>query len=102
MSKSIAAPEDLYKRAAEIAAKDHVSVEEFVFGVGLQIGLPAGSMSSPVQNSSTGRSSSEHWKKSPTWSPRTTIACKRSCTNRNLKPRATSGDAPAPTRSSEF
>jgi len=33
MSKSIAAHEDLYKRAAEIAAKDHVSVEEFVSGV---------------------------------------------------------------------
>ena len=30
MSKSIAVPEDLYNKAAEIAAKDHVSVEEFV------------------------------------------------------------------------
>jgi hypothetical protein len=30
MSKTIAVPEDLYKRAAELAAKDHVSVEEFV------------------------------------------------------------------------
>jgi hypothetical protein len=30
MSKSIAVPEDLYDRAAELAAKDHVSVEEFV------------------------------------------------------------------------
>jgi hypothetical protein len=30
MSKSIAVPEDLYKRAAELAAKDHVSIEEFV------------------------------------------------------------------------
>ena len=30
MSKSIAVPEDLYKRAAELAARDHVSVEEFV------------------------------------------------------------------------
>ena len=30
MSKSIAVPEDLYKRVAELAAKDHVSVEEFV------------------------------------------------------------------------
>ena len=30
MSKSIAVPEDLYQRAAEFAAKDHVSVEEFV------------------------------------------------------------------------
>ncbi len=30
MSKNIAVPEDLYKRAAEVAAKDHVSVEEFV------------------------------------------------------------------------
>jgi len=30
MSKSIAVPEDLYQRAAELAAKDHVSVEEFV------------------------------------------------------------------------
>ena len=30
MSKSIAVPEDLYKRAAEVAAKDRVSVEEFV------------------------------------------------------------------------
>jgi hypothetical protein len=33
MSKSIDVPEDLYKRAAELAAKDHVSVEEFVSGV---------------------------------------------------------------------
>jgi hypothetical protein len=33
MSKSIAVPEDLYKRAAELAAKDHVSVEEFVSAV---------------------------------------------------------------------
>jgi hypothetical protein len=30
MSKSIAVPEDLYDRAAELAAKDHLSVEEFV------------------------------------------------------------------------
>jgi len=30
MSKSIAVPEDLYNRAAELAAKDHISVEEFV------------------------------------------------------------------------
>ena len=30
MSKSIAVPEDLYNKAVEIAAKDHVSVEEFV------------------------------------------------------------------------
>jgi hypothetical protein len=30
MSKSVAIPEDLYYRAAELAAKDHVSVEEFV------------------------------------------------------------------------
>jgi hypothetical protein len=29
MSKSIVVPEDLYKRAAELAAKDRVSVEEF-------------------------------------------------------------------------
>jgi hypothetical protein len=29
MSKSIAVPEDLYNRAAELAARDHVSVEEF-------------------------------------------------------------------------
>jgi hypothetical protein len=33
MSKSIAVPEDLYKRAAELAAKDQVSVEEFVSAV---------------------------------------------------------------------
>lgn len=33
MSKSIALPEDLYNKAAEIAARDHVSVEEFVSGV---------------------------------------------------------------------
>ena len=33
MSKSIAVPEDLYKRAAELAAKDRVSVEEFVSAV---------------------------------------------------------------------
>ena len=30
MSKSIAVPEDLYNKAAELAAKEHVSVEEFV------------------------------------------------------------------------
>ena len=30
MSKSIAVPEDLYDKAAELAAKDHVSVDEFV------------------------------------------------------------------------
>jgi hypothetical protein len=30
MSKSIAVPESLYNKAAELAAKDHVSVEEFV------------------------------------------------------------------------
>jgi hypothetical protein len=30
MSKSIAVPEDLYNKAVEIAARDHVSVEEFV------------------------------------------------------------------------
>ena len=33
MSKSIAVPEDLYQRAADLAAKDHVSVEEFVSAV---------------------------------------------------------------------
>jgi len=33
MSKRIAVPEDLYKRAAELAAKDHISVEEFVNAV---------------------------------------------------------------------
>ena len=30
MSKTIAVPEDLYDKAAAVAAKDHVSVEEFV------------------------------------------------------------------------
>lgn len=30
MSKSIAVPEDLYDKAVEIAARDNVSVEEFV------------------------------------------------------------------------
>jgi len=30
MSKSIRVSEDLYNRASELAAKDHVSVEEFV------------------------------------------------------------------------
>ena len=33
MSKSIAVPEDLYQRAAELAARDHVSVDEFVSAV---------------------------------------------------------------------
>ena len=33
MSKSIALPEDLYNKAAELAAKDHVSVEELVSSV---------------------------------------------------------------------
>ncbi len=33
MSKSIAVPEDLYNKAAEMAAKDQVSVEEFVSAV---------------------------------------------------------------------
>jgi len=30
MSKIVAVPDDLYNRAAEVAAKDQVSVEEFV------------------------------------------------------------------------
>jgi hypothetical protein len=30
MSKSVAVPEDLYNKAAEIAAKDHISTDEFV------------------------------------------------------------------------
>jgi hypothetical protein len=30
MSRSIAVPDDLYKKAVELAAKDRVSVEEFV------------------------------------------------------------------------
>ena len=30
MSRSIAVSEELYNKAAELAAKDHVSVEEFV------------------------------------------------------------------------
>ena len=33
MSKSIAVPEDLYNKAVELAANDHVSVEEFVSAV---------------------------------------------------------------------
>jgi hypothetical protein len=33
MSKSIAIGEDLYNKAAELAAKDHISVEEFVSAV---------------------------------------------------------------------
>ena len=33
MSKSIAVPDDLYNRATELAAKDHVSVEDFVSAV---------------------------------------------------------------------
>ena len=33
MSKSIAVPEDLYDKAAALAAKDHVSVEEFVSAI---------------------------------------------------------------------
>ncbi len=33
MSKTITLPEDLYQRAAELAAKDHISVEEFVSAV---------------------------------------------------------------------
>jgi hypothetical protein len=33
MSKNIAVSEDLYNRAADLAAKDHVSVEEFVSAV---------------------------------------------------------------------
>jgi hypothetical protein len=33
MSKSIAVPDHLYNKAAEMAAKQHVSVEEFVTGV---------------------------------------------------------------------
>ena len=33
MSKSIAVPEVLYNRAVELAARDHVSVEEFVSGL---------------------------------------------------------------------
>lgn len=30
MNRSIAVPEDLYNKAAALAAKDHVSIEEFV------------------------------------------------------------------------
>lgn len=30
MSKNVAVPEDLYNKAAELAAREHVSVEEFV------------------------------------------------------------------------
>jgi hypothetical protein len=30
MSKSIAVHDDLYNKAAEVAARDHVSIEEFV------------------------------------------------------------------------
>jgi len=30
MSKNVAVPEELYNKAAEVAAKDHVSVEEFI------------------------------------------------------------------------
>jgi predicted nucleic acid-binding protein len=33
MSKNITVPEDLYNKAAELAAKDHVSVEELVSGL---------------------------------------------------------------------
>jgi hypothetical protein len=33
MSKTIAVPEDLYNRAAELAARDHMSVEEFLSGM---------------------------------------------------------------------
>ena len=33
MSKSIAVPEDLYNKAAELADRDHVPVEEFVSAV---------------------------------------------------------------------
>jgi hypothetical protein len=33
MSKSIAVPEDLYNRAAELAAKDHVPLDEFVSAI---------------------------------------------------------------------
>ena len=33
MSKSIALPEDLYNKAAELAARDQVSVEELVLSV---------------------------------------------------------------------
>ncbi len=33
MSKSIAVPEDLYNKAVELAARDQVSVEEFVSSV---------------------------------------------------------------------
>ncbi len=32
MSKIVAVPDDLYNKAAEVAAKEHVSVEEFVSG----------------------------------------------------------------------
>jgi hypothetical protein len=33
VNKSIEAPEDLYNKAAELAARDHVSVAEFVSAV---------------------------------------------------------------------
>jgi hypothetical protein len=33
MSRSIAVPDDLYIKAVELAAKDHVSVEEFMSAI---------------------------------------------------------------------
>jgi hypothetical protein len=33
MSRSIAVPEDLYNKTAELAARDHVSVDEFVSAI---------------------------------------------------------------------
>ena len=45
MSRNIALSDDLYHKAAELAARDRVSVEEFVSAV-LAAALQAGSLSS--------------------------------------------------------
>jgi len=77
--KSIAVPEDLYKRAAELAAKDHVSVEDFVSAV------LANRLASREYIESRARLFNREeferaLKKSPTWNPRIMIVRKQSST----------------------
>jgi hypothetical protein len=66
MSKSIIVPEDLYNKAVETAARDHVSVEEFV--------------SVAVANRLASReyieSRAKLFSRDETWNPRSTTACK--------------------------
>jgi hypothetical protein len=58
MRKSITVPEELYNKAAELAARDHITVEEFVSAV-LANRLASREYIEARRSSSTGRSLSE-------------------------------------------